>query len=58
MPIGHTAKVAVDSGSSKYLNAVRMFQEWQTGSEGTYRCLRVQMDKYRHTGMHSIAGDL
>ena len=39
-------KVAVDSGSSDYLKAVRMFQEWQTGSEGTYQCLRQQMDKY------------
>ena len=39
-------KVAVDSGSSNYLKAVRMFQEWQTGSEGTYQCLRQQMDKY------------
>ena len=39
-------KVVVDSGSSNYLKAVRMFQEWQTGSEGTYQCLRQQMDKY------------
>ena len=39
-------KVVVDSGSSDYLKAVRMFQEWQTGSEGTYQCLRQQMDKY------------
>ena len=39
-------KVAVDSGSSDYLKAVRMFHEWQTGSEGTYQCLRQQMDKY------------
>ena len=39
-------KVAVDSGSSNYLKAVRMFQEWQKGSEGTYQCLRQQMDKY------------
>ena len=39
-------KVAVDSGSSDYLKAVRMFQEWQTRSEGTYQCLRQQMDKY------------
>ena len=39
-------KVAVDSGSSDYLKAVRMFQEWQTKSEGTYQCLRQQMDKY------------
>ena len=40
------SKIAVDSGSSNYLKAVRMFQEWQTGSEGTYQCLRQQMDKY------------
>ena len=40
------SKVAVDSGSSDYLKAVRMFQEWQTRSEGTYQCLRQQMDKY------------
>ena len=39
-------EVVVDSGSSNYLKAVRMFQEWQTGSEGTYQCLRQQMDKY------------
>ena len=38
-------KVEVDSGSSNYLKAVRMFQEWQTGSEGTYQCFRQQMDK-------------
>ena len=40
------SKVAVDSGSSNYLKAVKMFQEWQTRSEGTYQCLRQQMDKY------------
>ena len=39
-------KVAVDSGSSDYLKAVRIFQEWQKGSEGTYQCLRQQMDMY------------
>ena len=39
-------KVAVDSSSSGYEKAVRMFQEWQTQSEGTYQCLRQQMDKY------------
>ena len=39
-------KVAVDSSSSGYLKAVRVFQEWQTQSEGTYQCLRQQMDKF------------
>ena len=39
-------KVAVDSSSSGYEKAVRMFQEWQTQSEGTYQCLRQHMDKY------------
>ena len=39
-------KVAVDSSSSNYLKAIRMFQEWQTGSEGTYQCLRQQIDTY------------
>ena len=39
-------KVAVESGSSDYLKAVRMFQEWQRRSKGTYQCLRQQMDKY------------
>ena len=39
-------KVAVDSGSSDSLKAVRMFQEWQTGSEGTYQSLRQQINKY------------
>ena len=39
-------KVAVDSSSSDYRKAVRMFQEWQTQSEGTYQWLRQQMDKY------------
>ena len=39
-------KVAVDSSSSGYEKAVRMFHEWQTQSEGTYQCLRQQMDKY------------
>ena len=33
-----------DSDSSD--KAVRIFQEWQTMSEGTYQCLRQQMDKY------------
>ena len=33
-----------DSDSSD--KAVRIFQEWQTGSEGTYQFLRQQMDKY------------
>ena len=35
-----------DSGSSYFDKAVRMFQEWQTRSKGTYQCLRQQMDKY------------
>ena len=39
-------KVAVDSSSSDYHKAVRMFQEWQTQSEGTYQWLREQMDEY------------
>ena len=39
-------KVAVDSGSSYFDKAVRIFQEWQTRSERTYQCLRQQMDKY------------
>ena len=39
-------KVAVDSSSSDYHKAERMFQEWQTQSEGTYQWLRQQMDKY------------
>ena len=39
-------KVAIDSSSSDYHKAVRMFQEWQTQSEGTYQWLRQQMDKY------------
>ena len=39
-------KVAVDSGSRSYLKAVRMFQEWQTRSEGTYQCFKQQMNKY------------
>ena len=39
-------KVAVDSSSSDYHKAVRVFQEWQTQSEGTYQWLRKQMDKY------------
>ena len=38
-------KVAA-GGSSNYVKAVRMFQGWQTGSEGTYQYLRQQMDKY------------
>ena len=39
-------KVAVDSSSSDYHKAVRMFHEWQTQSKGTYQWLRQQMDKY------------
>ena len=39
-------KVAVDSGSSYVDKAEGIFQEWQTRSEGTYQCLRQQMDKY------------
>ena len=39
-------KVAVGSSSSDYHKTVRMFQEWQSQSEGTYQCLRQQMDKY------------
>ena len=39
-------KVAVDSSSSDYHKAVRVFQEWQIQSEGTYQLLRQQMDKY------------
>ena len=39
-------KVAVDSGSSDYHKAVRMFREWQSQSGGTYQCLRQHMDKY------------
>ena len=39
-------KVAVDSGSSYVDKAEGIFQEWQTRSEGTYQCLRLQMDKY------------
>ena len=52
-------KVAVDSSSSDYHKAVRMFQEWQTQSEGTYQWLRQQMDKYReetywYVSQHSL----
>ena len=36
----------IDSCSSDYDKAVRMFQEWQAHSEGTYQCLRQHMDKY------------
>ena len=39
-------KVEVEGGSSDRDKAVRMFQEWQTQSDGTYQCLRGQMDKY------------
>ena len=39
-------KVAVDSSSSDYHKAVRMFQEWQSQSKGTYQLLRQQMDTY------------
>ena len=35
-----------DSGSSYFDKAEGVFQEWQTRSEGTYQCLRQQMDKY------------
>ena len=35
-----------DSGSSYFDKAGGIFQEWQTRSEGTYQCLRQQMDKY------------
>ena len=35
-----------DSGSSYFDKAEAVFQEWQTRSEGTYQCLRQQMDKY------------
>ena len=38
-------KVAIDS-SSDYQKAVRMFQEWQSQSEGTYQCLRQHIDQY------------
>ena len=37
-------EVAVES--SDYHKAVRMFKEWQSQSEGTYQCLRKQMDQY------------
>ena len=36
----------IASYSSDYDKAVRMFQEWQAHSEGTYQCLRQHMDKY------------
>ena len=36
-------KVAVDGA---YHKAERMFQVWQTQTEGTYLCLRQHMDKY------------
>ena len=39
-------KVAVDSGSNYVDKADGIFQEWQRRSEGTYHCLRQQMDKY------------
>ena len=39
-------KVTVDSSSSDYHKAVRMFREWQSQSEGTYQCLRQHMDQY------------
>ena len=38
--------IAVDSSSSHYHKAERMFQVWQTQTEGTYQCLRQHMDKY------------
>ena len=36
----------MDSCSSDYEKVVRMFQEWQAHSEGTYQCLRQHIDKY------------
>ena len=39
-------KVAVDSRSSDYHKAERMFHVWCTTTEGTYQCLRNQMDEY------------
>ena len=39
-------KVAVDSCSSYVDKAEGIFQEWQKKSDGTYQCLRQQMDKY------------
>ena len=39
-------KVEVEGGSSDRAKAVRMFRELQTQSDGTYQCLRGQMDKY------------
>ena len=42
----HPEDIAVDSSSSHYHKAERMFQVWQTQTEGTYRCLRQHMDKY------------
>ena len=36
----------IGSCSSDYEKEVRMFQEWQSHSQGTYQCLRQQMDKY------------
>ena len=41
----HPEDIAVDS-SSHYHKAERMFQVWQTQTEGTYQCLRQHMDKY------------
>ena len=35
-----------DSGSSYFDKAEAVFQEWQKRSEGTYQCLKQQMDKY------------
>ena len=39
-------KEAVDSGSSDYHKAERMFHVWCTATEGTYQCLRKQVDEY------------
>ena len=39
-------KIAVDKNGSDYYKALRMFKVWQTQSDGTYQCLRQQMDKY------------
>ena len=34
------------AGDDAYHKAERMFQVWQTQTEGTYLCLRQHMDKY------------
>ena len=47
----------LEGGRSDYDKAVRMFQEWQAQSEGTYRCLRQQMDKYSiFSGRNMLVG--